>query len=394
MKKKDVKRMEMAVVFILLVTVCLIGAAQAGEPIKIGFVGGLTGQNSDLGIGGRDGVLLAVKEKNEKGGLLGSPVELLIRDDGHDPKRALEVDEDLIGRGVAAIIGHMTSTMSLAAKPLVNQRKVLMISPTAASTALSGEPGYFFRVYEPLDRAARALASHMRTSMGIRTVGVIYDQTNPTYSEDCYRNFKEAFKKAGGEILAVRPLPLKDRGDFIRLVRKLKALGPQGLYLIASASDTALICQQVRKLSWKVPLLASEWSFTQELLSLGGGTVEGLIGIRAFNPESRNSAYLSFRKRFQDQFGREPGFPSACGYEAAQVLFRALEAAGGLKEKLPETIVRIKDFEGLQGPIRIDRSGDAHRTKFITSIQNRKFQVLTELDAPNSLAKQEKRTTR
>jgi branched-chain amino acid transport system substrate-binding protein len=390
MKEEKKPRTIGVIILIVWAGLGLAGAVQAGEPIQVGFVGGLTGPNSDLGIGGRDGVLLAVREKNERGGLLGSPVELLIRDDGHDPKKALEADEDLIRRGVAGIIGHMTSTMSLAAKPLINQRKVLMISPTAASTALSGEPGYFFRVYEPLDRAARTLAGYMKTALNIRTVGVFYDQSNPAYSEDCYRNFKEAFEQEGGRIQAVKPLPSDNRGTFLRMVREMQALRPQGIYIIAGATDTALICQQVRKLSWKIPLLASEWSFTQELLSLGGGTVEGLIGIRTFNPDSQNPAWLSFRRLFLEQYGREPGFPSACGYEAARVLFRALEETKGAREKLAEAIVRIRDFKGLQGPIRIDRQGDAHRTKFLTVVRDRKFHVLAELQVPNTLAKIEK----
>jgi branched-chain amino acid transport system substrate-binding protein len=79
---------------------------------KIGFVGGLTGKSSDLGIQGRNSVMLAVEEINSQGGINGRPLQLITKDDKQDPQTALKVDRELIDEGVITIIGHMTSTMS------------------------------------------------------------------------------------------------------------------------------------------------------------------------------------------------------------------------------------------------------------------------------------------
>jgi branched-chain amino acid transport system substrate-binding protein len=74
----------------------MIGCEKKKEPIKVGFVGGLTGRLSDLGSGGRNGVMLAVEEINNAGGISGRPVELITKDDKQDPEVAVKVDKELI----------------------------------------------------------------------------------------------------------------------------------------------------------------------------------------------------------------------------------------------------------------------------------------------------------
>ena len=90
----------------ILATLCftffafvLFSGCQNSEPIKIGFSGGLTGRLADLGLNGRNGVILAVEEINRNGGVAGRQIELLIRDDRQDPDVARTVDEELITKG-------------------------------------------------------------------------------------------------------------------------------------------------------------------------------------------------------------------------------------------------------------------------------------------------------
>ncbi|MBW1797231.1 MAG: ABC transporter substrate-binding protein, partial [Deltaproteobacteria bacterium] len=109
------------ILLLVSISMAVMWGCENKKPVKVGFVGGLTGRLSYLGTAGRNGVILAVEEINEAGGINGRPVELITRDDGHDPKVAVKVDRELIGEGVVAIIGHMTSSMSMAALPLINK---------------------------------------------------------------------------------------------------------------------------------------------------------------------------------------------------------------------------------------------------------------------------------
>ena len=161
---------------LFLISLIVFGCGD-NEPIKIGFVAGITGRTSELGISERAGVMLAVAEVNASGGIKGRPIELIVKDDQNDTKTALEVDQELIERGVVAIIGHATSTMTKAVVPLVNQSKILMISPTASTTDLSGMDDFLIRI-TPLSDAEMSALAELANNRDIKTIAIIYDFSN------------------------------------------------------------------------------------------------------------------------------------------------------------------------------------------------------------------------
>lgn len=101
------------------------------EPVKIGFVGGLTGKIGDVGTYGRDGAILAVEARNASGGIRGRKVSLEIRDDAQEAARVRSGVKELTDRGVLAIIGPIASEMCVAALPVAQERNVLLVSPSA-----------------------------------------------------------------------------------------------------------------------------------------------------------------------------------------------------------------------------------------------------------------------
>ena len=88
------------------------------KPLRLGFIGGLSGPVADLGESGRDGALLAVEEINAAGGIGGRRVELHLIDDGQDEEQAAAAVETLAREGVELIIGPLTSAMGVAALPV------------------------------------------------------------------------------------------------------------------------------------------------------------------------------------------------------------------------------------------------------------------------------------
>ena len=81
-------------------------------PVKIGFLGGLTGPTADLGVAGRDSTLLAVEQLNQRGGLRGKPVELVAFDDRQQPKALPELAGHIRQAGLMGMVGPMTSSMA------------------------------------------------------------------------------------------------------------------------------------------------------------------------------------------------------------------------------------------------------------------------------------------
>lgn len=345
------------------------------EPISLGFVGGLSGRVADLGTAGRNGAILAVEEQNRKGNIQGRKIKLLTVDDEQNPESAVKAVETLLAADVEAIIGPMTSTMAVAMAPLINREKVIMISPTANTEELSSIDDYFFRVISSTSYYADHLARYLRNEKNLKRVSVIYDLKNRAFTESFQAGIHTSFQKYGGKVTRAKTFHSGPGVSFFELTQE--AIGPEteGVVIIASALDAALICQQIEKISPELAIAATGWSATEKLIELGGTAVEEIYLQQFFDRDSKLSRYITFRDAYTERFGAEPGFASVAGYDAANVLIEALktsEEGRSIKQRIIKTAI----FEGIQQPISIDRFGDANRTPYISTVRNGKFVVL------------------
>lgn len=365
-------------IFILsLIVIFALAACQEEEtdPVKIGFVGSLSGRVSDLSVSGRDGVVLAVEQFNARGGLGGRPVQLLTRDDGHDRDQARDVVKDLIEEEVVGIIGHMTSSMSRATVHLINQERVLMISPTTSTSFLEGRHDFFLRVFPGHRAETRALAEYIYNDKGIERVGVLYDLSNHEYTIDWYSHFRQEFNARGGEISSSVPFSSGKDFSYNAVVERVLFHEPEGILLISGGVDAGRFVQQFRNANFQKPLFGAAWAKTYELIHHGGRAVEDFSLVHYFDPGAQNEEYLAFCEEYRDRFGRDPEFGAFFGYEAARVLLWALENTSDWSaESLRQLIINRGNFPGLQGEFFIDRFGDSFIEEKIFQVKDGAFQ--------------------
>ncbi|WP_425059694.1 hypothetical protein SCACP_02930 [Sporomusa carbonis] len=144
------KSQHSVVIGLLLIIAVLAAGCASQQPYKIGFAAGLTGRQSDIGVAGRNGVILAVEEINKAGGIKGRQAELIVKDDKNAPDFIQTVDAELISAGATVIIGHMTSAAAVAALPVADSGQVLIISPTARAEELAGRDDLMITVIPAL----------------------------------------------------------------------------------------------------------------------------------------------------------------------------------------------------------------------------------------------------
>lgn len=351
-------------------------AACSDKPagIKLGFLGGVSGRVADLGTGGRDGVILAVEQANQAGGINGSPIELLIRDDQQNPALAKQHVRELLSQPVTAILGPMTSSIAMAVVPMANDSNTLMMGITTTTKSLSNQDDYFFRAIGSTDYHAAKIA-RLLYLRGYRTFNVAIDINNRAYTESWLDDFSTAMAELGGEVATVVRYASSDNEDFVRIAAELLAGNPDGVALVANSVDAALIATHVRKSDDGVILVGSEWSATERLIELGGSAVEGMITAQYFDRHNTSPGYLEFREAYVKRFGKTPGFPGVVAYNAANILIR------GLREKQPDetlkqALLRIQQFSGLQTPIVINDKGDTNTGNYVTEIRDGSFHVI------------------
>ena len=358
-----------------LICISLLGCGDK-DPLLIGFVGGTSGRVADLGISGRDAVQLAVDQCNRDGGIHGRQVQLIMKDDQQDPEIARQSVQEMIRNGVAAVIGPMTSDMSLAVLPLLNEAGILAVSPTGTSQSLSGRDDYFFRVCSTTREFAVKSANYQIRSGNMRRISAIYDKGNLSFCKNWLDNFTETFTALGGEVIHTLEFQAGEDRSFLELGHDVLAMKPDGILIIANSMDSAMLCQQIRKLDADIAITLADWGGTERLLELGGKAVEGVTVVQTFHRDNPNPRFQDFRKEYLGRFHREPGFPGVYAHDAVQVVLTALKNQRK-GQRLKDAVLSLKTFQGLQNDFSFDEFGDVERLNSSVSIvQNQKFVVV------------------
>ena len=342
------------------------------EPIRIGFLGGLSGWSPELGIDGLHGARLAVELRNKAGGIKGRQIELIEADDQQDTETARQSIARLIEHKVVAVVGPMTSSMALATVPLSNQAQLLMISPTATSNDLSGKDDYFFRVVPATRQYVKTSADFYYRTWGLRKLRLVYDLRNRSYTESWLKDFSNVFSKAGGKLLEPINFTSSDEVIFSNLARQALSENPDGIIIIANSVDTAMLCESIRKINLSIAIGAAEWASTGRLIELGGKSVEGIAVEHFFDQQSTRPSYIAFRDAYVKRFGQAPGFGGLYTFDATNVILDAMEKKAP-DQSLKQTLLAQKAFAGTQRPVTFDAMGDSEGGSFIFIVKDGAF---------------------
>jgi branched-chain amino acid transport system substrate-binding protein len=330
-----------------------------------------------LGVSGRNGAEMAVAEINQHGGINGVPLELLALDDKGDPETARQNDQQLIDQGVVAIIGHTTSEQTAAVLELINQREVILLSPTSSSVSFSQKKDFFFRVMPSNDKIGEGLAEYIYQS-GISEILGIYETNNRSFSQTQWQAIQQRFRALGGE--ASREEAYQSGAtDLLALMQRVKRQEPQAIVFIAPAVDAALMAQYGVKVGLQTRYFSSSWANTQELIQKGGRAVDGMILVANYYTHYPSPHAADFNQKFEERYGKTPSLGASHSYEAVMVLAEALKHTNGSRNGLAEALQNVQNLPGIQDPISFDEFGDVEREIFIVQIRDGKFVLIATL---------------
>ncbi len=361
-----------AAVFALFI---LVLSCSSTEPVKIGFIAGLSGRVAAQGTTGRDGALLAVEEANAQGGISDRRIEMITRDDKQNEEQCKLAIADLVKENVAGIIGPMTSAMALVVVPEINEHEIPTISPTVSTSLLADNYDFFFRIIPVSSNAAVKTARYAYLEKNYRKLLVVYDESNSGFTVPWFEKLKAIFEELGEGEVEGFGYTSKRGYDFLKLASAIAEKDMDCLVLLANSIDTALISQQLAKLGIKIPILASEWSLSQELIEFGGKAVEGIVLFHSYDPNSNKQSNLDFNLRFWNRFGYEANFAAAYGYTAMKILISALRKSLSA-EQVRKTLIRDSPYEGVQYEVRFNNYGDAVREYSLLKIEDGKIITL------------------
>ena len=358
----------------LLVLLFLIGGCSPREPLRIGFLGGLSGNVADLGEAGRNGAQIAIEEANRAGGINGRQLELIVRDDAQNPEKAIAAADELIAAQVEAIVGPMTSAMAEVVLPLAKDAGVVLVSPTVSARKFFGRDDNLFLVMSSTQEEARLSASYHFKDSGARRVAAIYDLKNLAYTESWLREFTVAFQQLGGDIFPVAYESSPD-ANLGTIVRQALNTRPDAVLMITSAVDAARFSQKLRDRHPDILLFTSQWAATDRLIELGGAAVDGMMVHNYYDRDSGSERMTNLRRVYVERFQREPGFAGVAAYDATRAVLDGLTRRRG-GESLRDALLLHGPFSGAENDFSFDRFGDSQRVPHIAVVRDGQFSTV------------------
>ncbi|MFH1490094.1 MAG: branched-chain amino acid ABC transporter substrate-binding protein [Pseudomonadota bacterium] len=328
----------------------------AGKPIKIGLGAMLTGDYASLGIDIKNGAEMAVQEK---GSIMGHPLELQAEDDGCAGPPSVAIAEKLCNDPlVAGLVGYMCSGGSKPASDIHNKYRVVMISPSSTALELTARdvPVFFRTCWNDKIQAKRAAAFAL--SRKWLQVAVLHDKSD--YGQSLAEDFAENLRTNGGKILAMEGVTRGDK-DFSPVLTKIKPLKPQLVYFGGMAAEGVLIARQMKRVGLrKIHFMSDDGCYTErDFIQAGGTATNGAYVTYAKEPDP------AWVKKFEGKYGPRQTF-SPQAYDATLILMAAVEktarkqADGRLLigKKALRDAVADTDIEGVTGRIKYDAYGD------------------------------------
>lgn len=360
------------ILLLLSFIILFLGDCLKKKTIKVAFVGSLTGRYSEIGLGARNSIKMAVDEWNQRGGIGGRQIELTIGDDTGDPDSAIKLDSRLIKEGNKFIIGHMTSNMTPAILDKKNE-DILFISPTMSTSELSIEGDNFIRTIPPSSYQSKLLSETFYKS-GYKKCFAIFDKQNATYTKDVLSNFIKYMKAYDSTFTCTIDSIFKPTAKtFSEKAQKILDSNDKIVLIITNGIDFANLAQQLRRLEYDGFLYGPRWASTRDVIIHGGKSVEGAFftaGHQSINIDTVNTD--PFYDRYKTLYGRKPvNFIPVFAYDAANILFNGMSKS---KEITPvsvrNSILKIKNFDGVDEVVSFDSYGDASRSISLITIKD------------------------
>src|SRR6186713_1064915 len=252
------------------------GAAPTAEAkeIVIGHFASMTGNTAHFGQDTDKAVRLAIDEVNAAGGVLKKKVRVVTLDDRGDSAEASNAVSRLIDvEKVHALLGEVSSSLSLAGGRVAQRRKVVMVSPSSTNPKVTEVGDYIFRVCFLDPFQGKVMATYAKNTLKMDKVAILRDVKND-YSIGLADAFKASFTALGGTVVVEQSYSAGDT-DFSAQLTAIKGSKAQAIYVPGYYSEVGAIARTKDRLGVKLPMMGGDGWDAPDLFKIGGAALDG-----------------------------------------------------------------------------------------------------------------------
>jgi branched-chain amino acid transport system substrate-binding protein len=349
--------------------------------LVVGFIAPLSGGLSALGLGMRNSADLAVVQANEKCAIKGYKIQLQAEDDqattqiGAQAATKLSSDPNVI-----AVIGTLNSSVAQNVQPILNDKKILMVSPANTNPTLTRGEKYkdaperkfdnYFRVCATDDLQGPFAARYLFEKAGKKKVAIITD--GKTYGVGLAAEFQTKFESLGGTVVANEKVGEKDT-DFSGVIEKIRPSAPDAIYYGGEYPAAGPLSKQLKDAGLNVPLFGGDGIFDKKFIDLGGK--EGDLATSVGAPTETLDSAKAFVEAYEAK-GYKDGYSAygAFSFDSANAIIDSVGKAIGDgtwgEDKREAVLENMASYsaQGATGEVKFDEYGDS-TNKLLTVYQ-------------------------
>ena len=311
--------------------------------IVLGSIQDLSGPLAGFGKQDRLGMMLAVDEINEQGGINGRKIRLIVEDSGYDPKKAVLAAQKLVNQDkIFMMMGHIGTAQNMAAMPVQFEKNVINFFPVTAAREM----------YEPFHRLKYSFAAtyydqirravpQMVKEKGVKKVCTIFQDDD--FGLEVLRGGEAGLKSMGMDYTEKTSFK-RGATDFSSQVAKMKAAGCELVVLGTIIRETIGTIGESRKTGFNPVFLGSSAAYTDLIHKLGGKAMDGLYATMTVqNPytDETSQPIRFWANKYKTKFNEDPAVFSVYGYLIINTFANAATKAG--RNLTTDSFIKVMD---------------------------------------------------
>jgi branched-chain amino acid transport system substrate-binding protein len=355
----------------------LLHSGAWAQAIKIANIVELSGAGATSGTNFKDGVLLAVKEINAAGGILGRKIETSTYDTQSNPGVAKGLAQKAIDDNVFAVFGPVFSGSIMVSMAETRRAEVPNFTGgEAASITKQGNP-YIFRTSFTQDTAMPKIARYMATNLKAKTVALIY--VNNDYGKGGRESLMKALEPLGIRVTADISTD-QNQVDFSAAVLRAKQSNADAIFVYTNEEESARALRELRKQGVTKPIVGETTLVGQKVIELAGESSNGAIAHVGLTVDAPLPAMRAFRAKFEKEYRYTPDHNGIKGYTGVYVLKAAIEKVGKVDRKAVAQALHGLKVSAAKEPnvimdVAVDNNGDLDRESFLVEVRNGKQEI-------------------
>ena len=325
----------------------ILGSASAQDTIKIGVITDRVGSAKFYAEPVTRGVELGTKIINDKGGVIGKKIQLIVEDDQNKPDVSAAKARKLVDDGVIAIISNTGSPATQQAQTVSLETKTPHLTPANSADTLTTQLDnpYFFQT-GPIASIQLATLMAYTKSRNFKKVAIARD--NSALSQSFADSFRQGLEKVGIKIALEEVIPQgatsavanlqKIRAEKVDAILQAGVLGPEMLQFFRA----------YQQLGMKEPILGSYNLSIPAYLTMAKDLMDGVVFVDAFDIDKPQAK--AFTEIYAKEYSEVPSSLPAYGWDGMHLIAQAIEKAGTLdKEKIRVAMQATTNFVGAIG---------------------------------------------